>query len=53
MKWYRGWLRRRNERKIYEALLVLSMMELQDNSACFLCDGNCELCLCVDGSDCD
>ena len=53
VRWYRDWLRRRNERKVYEALLILSMMDLQDNSACFVCDGNCELCICDDGSDCD
>ena len=53
MSWYRDWLRRRNERKIYEALLILSMMDIQDNSACFVCDGNYELCVCDDGCDCD
>ena len=54
MSRWKDWKQARYERKIYEALVVLSMMDLAEgNTACFVCDGNCELCICDEESDCD
>ena len=53
MSRWKDWKQARYERKIYEALVVLSMMDMKENAACIVCDGNCELCICDEESECD
>jgi hypothetical protein len=55
IQWWRNWQQARMERKIFEALFYLSVMD--HAGECAVCDDNPEKCICgqLDGCerDCD
>lgn len=50
IQWFREWRQARLERKIYEALVMLSLMDT--DGPCDICEDDCEQCICGE-QDCD